>query len=65
MAEQIIRLLLNATVTAGIAAAVVIAARLAIRRAPKRWAYMMWAVVFFRCLCPFSGESGFCLFNFF
>lgn len=63
MSEKIFYFILDAAVTAGIAAAAVIIARLLIRRAPKKWAYMMWAVVFFRCLCPFSAESGFSLFN--
>ncbi len=63
MSEKIFYFILDASVTAGIAAAAVIIARLLIRRAPKKWAYMMWAVVFFRCLCPFSAESGFSLFN--
>ncbi len=63
MCEKIFYFILDAAVTAGIAAAAVIIARLFLRRAPKKWAYMMWAVVFFRCLCPFSAESGFSLFN--
>ncbi len=63
MCEKIFYFILDAAVTAGIAAAAVIIARLFLRRAPKKWAYMMWAVVFFRCLCPFSLESGFSLFN--
>lgn len=64
-AENFFDILIKSSFTAGIAAAVVFAARAAARKAPKRWAYMMWAVVFFRCLCPFSMESGLSVFNIF
>lgn len=64
-AEKLFGILIKSSVAAGIAAAVVFAARAAIRKAPKRWAYMMWAVVFFRCLCPFAAESGISVFNIF
>lgn len=53
----------EASVTAGLAALAVILIRLAMKKAPKRWAYALWAVVFFRCLCPFSAESALSLFN--
>ncbi|MCM1024356.1 MAG: M23/M56 family metallopeptidase [Prevotella sp.] len=56
-------MLLDASFAAGVAFLVVAAARLLIGKAPKRWAYMMWAVVFFRCLCPFAAESGVSVFN--
>ena len=53
----------EASVTAGLAALAVMLIRLAMKKAPKRWAYALWAVVFFRCLCPFSAESALSLFN--
>lgn len=62
-AERLLEILLKASFTAGVAFLVVAAARLALKRAPKRWSYIMWAVVFFRCLCPFSAESGVSVFN--
>ena len=37
--------------------AAVLAVRLALRRAPRRFAYVLWAVVAFRLLCPVSVES--------
>lgn len=58
-----IKLILEASFTAGLAALAVMLIRLAMKKAPKRWAYALWAVVFFRCLCPFSAESALSLFN--
>ena len=60
---EFINMLLKASITAGIAALAVIIIRAAMKKAPKRWAYALWAVVFFRCLCPFSIESSFSIFN--
>ncbi|MDE6600126.1 MAG: M56 family metallopeptidase, partial [Oscillospiraceae bacterium] len=56
-------LLSGASFAAGIAVLVVAAARLILKKAPKRWSYIMWAVVFFRCLCPFAAESSVSIFN--
>ncbi|MCH5194161.1 MAG: peptidoglycan DD-metalloendopeptidase family protein [Oscillospiraceae bacterium] len=63
MFEAVIKLILRASLTAGIAAAVVMLLRLPLKKAPKRWSYLLWAVVFFRCLCPFSVESAVSIFN--
>lgn len=49
--------LLNRSFVAGITIMVVLAARLALRRAPKRFSYLLWAIPLFRLLCPFSFES--------
>lgn len=61
--ENFIKIILEASVTAGIAVFAVMLIRLAMKKAPKMWAYALWAVVFFRCLCPFSVESGLSVFN--
>lgn len=66
MSEKIFEFIIEASVTAGIAAAAAALAGLFIKRVLKasvRWAYMLWAVVFFRCLCPVSVESGLSVFN--
>ena len=63
MTEAFIKLIFEASLTAGIAAAAVMLIRIPLKKAPKRWSYLLWAVVFFRCLCPFSVESTFSLFN--
>ncbi len=68
MSERIFGFIIEASVTAGIAAAAAALAGLFIKRVLKasvRWAYMLWAVVFFRCLCPVSVESGLSVFNLF
>ena len=63
MTEAIMQTILEASFTAGIAAMVVILLRIPMKKLPKRWSYLLWAVVFFRCLCPFSAESRVSLFN--
>lgn len=63
MSETIVKIILETSLTAGIAAIVVMLLRIPMKRFPKRWSYMLWAVVFFRCLCPFSVESAVSLLN--
>lgn len=63
MTEAFIKLIFQASITAGIAAAAVMLIRVPLKKAPKRWSYLLWAVVFFRCLCPFSVESAVSVFN--
>ena len=48
---------LNMSATASFVAAVVILARLLLKKAPKIFSYALWAVVLFRMICPFSFES--------
>lgn len=49
---------LNTSLTGSIVIAVVLLARLLLRRAPKIYSYMLWAVVLFRLLCPISLSAG-------
>jgi len=42
---------------------VVLLARLVLWKAPKAFSYVLWAVVLFRLLCPFTIESEFALFS--
>lgn len=49
---------LNMSLTGSIVIAVVLLARLLLRRAPKFYSYMLWAVVLFRLLCPISLSAG-------
>lgn len=53
--------ILNMSLTAGLMILAVLALRLLLRRAPRIFAYALWAVVLFRLLCPISFESGFSL----
>ena len=48
---------LNMSVMASCVAAVVILARLLLKKVPKIFSYALWAVVLFRMICPFSFES--------
>ena len=59
----IMQTILKASFTAGIAALAVILLRITMKRLPKRWSYILWSVVFFRCLCPFSPEAAVSIFN--
>lgn len=53
------------TIMASIAAIAVILIRFLLKGAPKKWSYILWLVVLFRCLCPFGIESGLSLYNVF
>lgn len=55
--------ILNMSLTASYCILAVLAARLLLRRAPKKYAYMLWLVVAFRLCCPVSVNSSFSLFN--
>lgn len=50
--------ILNMSLTGSIVIAVVLLARLLLRRAPKIYSYALWAVVLFRLLCPISLSAG-------
>ena len=45
---------LNMSLTGSVVIAFVMAARLLLRRSPKIYAYVLWAAVLFRLLCPIS-----------
>lgn len=51
------------SLTAGCVTAVVILARQFLRRAPKKYSYLLWLVVAFRLVCPFSFNSDISVFN--
>ncbi|MBQ8563386.1 MAG: hypothetical protein IJ443_05825, partial [Firmicutes bacterium] len=54
---------LNMSIGACYVIAAVMLARLLLRRAPKIYSYLLWAVVGFRLCCPFSFQSFFSLFS--
>ena len=49
--------LLSMALTALPVMAVVLAARWLLRKAPKKYTYLLWLVVAFRLLCPVAPES--------
>jgi beta-lactamase regulating signal transducer with metallopeptidase domain len=51
------------SLTAGIVIVLVLLARLPLKKAPKVFSYVLWAVVLFRLLCPVSFSSNFSLLN--
>lgn len=59
--EKLFLTVLNMSVTASAAIIVVLLARLALRKAPKAFSYVLWAIVLFRLLCPLTIESRFAL----
>ena len=61
LSRTLVPALFNMSLTAGIVILCVMAARLALKRAPKVFSYALWAVVLFRLLCPVSLPSGFSL----
>lgn len=50
--------ILNMSITAGIVIAAVMLLRLALRKAPKIYSYLLWFIVLFRLLCPVSVSSA-------
>jgi beta-lactamase regulating signal transducer with metallopeptidase domain len=53
MSELFIKIL-NMSFVAGCVALIVILIRLALKKAPKIYSYALWAVVFFRLICPLA-----------
>lgn len=53
--------IINMSMTASYVAIAVIIARLLLKKAPKKFSYVLWSIVLFRLVCPFSFSSGFSL----
>lgn len=51
--------ILNMSITASYVAIGVMLVRVLLRKAPKLFSYVLWAVVLFRLVCPLSFSSGF------
>ena len=51
--------ILNMSITASYVAVGVILVRILLRKAPKIFSYVLWAVVLFRLICPFSFTTAF------
>ncbi len=52
--QQVFPVILDMTLTGSLVIAAVLAIRLALRRTPARWRYLLWLVVAFRLACPVS-----------
>ncbi len=57
--EAVFLKILNMSLSAAAVIIVVLLVRLALRRAPKRWRYLLWIVVAFRLVCPVSFSAPF------
>lgn len=55
--------ILNMSLTASVVIVAVLLMRLCLKKAPKVFSYMLWAVVLFRLLCPVSISSAISAFN--
>ena len=55
--------ILNMSITASYVIAAVLVIRLLIRKAPKKYSYLLWSAVGFRLCCPISFQSIFSLFS--
>ena len=63
MLQTVFLTILNMSITASIVILIVLLARIFLKRAPKIFSYVLWAVVLFRLLCSISLTSGISLFN--
>jgi len=61
--EELFLQILNMSITAGYVILAVLLMRLALRRAPRRYAYLLWLAPAFRLVCPISFESVLSLFS--
>lgn len=55
--------IINLSITGSIAIFAVLILRLLLRKAPKRFSYLLWGIVLFRLLCPVSFASSASLWN--
>ena len=58
MIESVFVRALSMSLTAGVIVLAVLLIRLALRRAPRIFSYVLWAAVLFRLLCPVSFTAG-------
>jgi len=59
MLQELFLNVFDMSIVAGIVILAVLLVRLFLKKAPKIYSYLLWAVVLFRLLCPFSVESQF------
>lgn len=61
--ENIFLYVVKMSLTAGCVVPVVLLIRLLLKKAPKKYSYLLWSAVGFRLLCPVSFSSRISLFN--
>ncbi len=55
--EELFLKILNMSITAGYVILTIFFIRLFLKRAPKKYSYLLWSVVLFRLICPISFSS--------
>lgn len=60
---EIFRTVLNMSITGAYIAAAIIILRIAMKKLPKKYSYLLWAILGIRLICPFSFSSAASLFN--
>lgn len=60
---EIFRTVLNMSITGAYIAAAIIILRIAMKKLPKKYSYLLWAILGIRLLCPFSFSSAVSIFN--
>lgn len=58
MLEELFLQIVNKSFVAGIVILIILAARVPLKKAPRKFAYLLWAVALFRLAVPFSFESA-------
>ncbi|QHQ60403.1 penicillin binding protein [Anaerocolumna sedimenticola] len=53
----------NMSITAGYVILAVLLIRFLLKKAPKKYSYLLWSVVLFRLICPVSFTSVFSIFQ--
>ena len=61
--EAVFSKLLDMSLTAAYVIVAILLIRLLLKKAPKKYSYVLWLVAAFRLVCPVSVESAFSLFN--
>lgn len=60
---DIFRTVLNMSITGAYISAAIIILRIAMKKLPKKYSYLLWAILEIRLLCPFSFSSAVSVFN--
>lgn len=60
---EIFRTVLNMSITGAYIVAAIIILRIAMKKLPKKYSYLLWAILGIRLLCPFSFSSAVSIFN--
>ncbi len=60
---EFFRTVLNMSITGAYIAAAIIILRIAMKKLPKKYSYLLWAILGIRLLCPFSFSSAVSIFN--